>query len=621
MIWIYDIETYINYFSVIFKNPKSQELKEFIIFEDINQIDELYYFITDSNKWLIGYNSMYFDNQLLNFIYRSHSRLTFEDTNTVTRQIYDLAKLIIEEDFIDFKYNIPFRYIDLMKIGGYQKSLKLLGVSLKWHKLQDLPIPWTSKINPDQVDLIRFYNLNDVLITEKLYYHLSDAIKFRHELSKEYNVDLYTESDTGIANRLLEKFYSESSGLPLKAFRGLRTERKFIKFDWVVFSNIRFNTDPFSKLLEEVKSHIYYEGQPFFKKMVVFDGISYKLGIGGIHSNDTGGIFEETKDLNIIDADIGSMYPTTVINYQLAPEHLGKQFLKNFKTMRDNRLEEKKHGSKTKAEGLKLIMNAAIGKTRSKYSFLYDPLVNLQVTINGQLYLLMLVEKLVLNGFKVISVNTDGITALVKPGEETKYYEICKSWEEYTNYELEYNYYTKYIRRDVNNYIAIKRDGEVKTKGIFINEFPTKFNNSTDPLNKGWDKPIVSIALYEFFVNNKPIEDTIKNHRDIYDFCTAKKIDNKFTNEFHYIANGIAKKDTLQKSVRYYVSISGGTLLKVDNKTKEVERYEANKPVTVFNDYVDYDTFEGYRIDYGYYIHQTQKIINEIINPQLSLFQ
>ena len=507
-----------------------------------------------------------------------------------------------------------------MRVGSYQKSLKLLGVSMKWHKLQDLPIPWEDRIHKDQVDTIRSYNLNDVEITEKLFEHLKDAISFRHNLSKTYNIDVYTEPDTGIANRLLEKFYSEATGIPIKNFKGLRTERKFIKFEWVVFKNIKFQSEKLNELLEEVINHTYYEGMPFYKKKITFGGVAYKLGIGGIHSVDSGEIFEQTDDTLIIDADIGSMYPATVINNHLAPEHLGTKFLKQFRAIRDERLIRKAEGDITRAEGLKLIMNAAIGKTRSKYSFLYDPIVNLQVTINGQLYLLMLIEKLVLNGFKVFSANTDGITTLVPVKRKKLYYELCKKWEEDTNYELEYTYYKKYIRRDVNNYIAIKENDEVKTKGIFIHKPATKFNNSTDPLNKGWDKPIVSIALYEFFVNNIPIEETIKNHTDIYDFCIAKKIDNKFINEFHYIKDGNHIKDQLQQSVRYYVSTNGGMLIKVDKETNAIERYEVSKNITIFNDYIPQNSFANYNIDYGYYINQTQKIINEIINQQLSLF-
>ena len=220
----------------------------------------------------------------------------------------------------------------------------------------------------------------------------------------------------------------------------------------------------------------------------------------------------------------------------------------------------------------------------------------------------MLIEALVLHGFKVISANTDGITTIVPKTRKKEYLEVCKNWENKTRFELEYTKYSKYVRRDVNNYLAICDDGYIKTKGVFINKIE---------LNKGYDKPIVSIALYEYFVNNKPIKETILNHRDIHDFCIAKKIDDKFTNEFHYVKNGKAHRDILQKSVRYYVSTDGGTLLKKNENT--IIEYEANKRVTIFNEVI-YRPMNAYNIDYGYYINSTQKIINEIINPQLSLF-
>lgn len=623
MIWIYDIETFVNFFCVTFKNPKSQEIKKFVIFDDIQQGEELIKFIqSNSNSWFIGYNSYHFDNPLLNFLYKHSFETCMSPAIEVARNVHKLAIEIITNDNRDFKYNLPFKHIDLMRMGRYKKSLKLLGVNLKWHKLQDLPVPMDSWIQKDQVNLILDYNLNDVLITEQLYNHLKDSIKFRHELSVEYELDLYNESDTGIANRILEKIYSESSGLRLKDFKDLRTERKFIKFDWVVFKDITFITPEFDTLLEEVKSHTYYKDQPFFSKKITFHGKTYKMGVGGLHSEDGPKVYEETENMYIIDADVGSMYSATLINNELAPEHLGKKFLRSFTQIRDDRLKEKELGNKTKSEGLKLILNSSIGKTLSKYSFLYDPLVNLQITINGQLYILILIEQLVLNGFEVISANTDGITALVPKDKLKLYHSICAEWESKYRYSLEYVHYKKYVRRDVNNYLSIKNTGEIKEKGIFTKTIAKKFNNSTDPLNRGWDKPIVSKALFEYFVNGIPIIKTIGESTDIYDFCIAKKIDDKFTNEFHHLITGEYRKDKLQKSIRYYVSkhLYSGKLFKIDYNTGDMEDYEVGRTVMLFNNYVKCEDMRDYFIDYGYYINYTQKIINEIINPQLTLF-
>ncbi len=618
-LWVFDLEVYLNFFSAIFKCCKTQEVKTFYIHESHNDIDELHTFINDTNKWLVGYNSRGYDNQILNYICKNHFDLSMATDNDVTKDLYRLSNLIIHDDYKEYIYQLPFKSLDLMKVGFYRKSLKLLGVNLRWPKLQDLPLPSDSVITVDQVDTILKYNLNDVLITERLFEHLKDNIKLRFDIAKRFKVNVYSESDSGIANRLLEKFYSEASGLPLRSFKDLRTPRKFIPFTQVVFDDIVFHTNTLDLLLEEVKNFNYYKDLPFFKKKVKFDGVTYKMGVGGLHSEDTGQCYIATDYLKVIDADIASMYPTTFINHKLTPAHLGSKFLKNYVSLRDERIEAKHSKDLTTAESLKLVLNSCVGKTLNANHWLYDPLVNLRVTINGQLYLLMLIERLSLAGLQTISANTDGITVLVPTDKLDQYKQICNDWEQDTNYMLEYAYYSKYARRDVNNYIAIKEDGSIKTKGIFTKDWPARFGNMTDPLNKGFDKPIVSIALYNYFVEGTPIKDTILNHTDILDFCIAKRIDDKFTNEYHTITNGELTKDTLQKSVRYYVSTTGGSLFKKDEKGS-LFNYEAGKTVVIFNDYVDLGDIHNYNLDYAYYIHAVQQVVDEIINPQLSLW-
>lgn len=619
MIWIFDIETYPNYFGVIFKNYQTKELKEFIIFEDRNDLDELYHFIKDNKKWLIGYNSFNYDNQLLNYICINYITLTMSDVKNITLEINNISTDIITiSDYSYYKYRLPFRYIDLMKVAYLFKSLKLVGVNLKWHKLQDLPIPPKNYISKDNLNLLHEYNLNDVNITEKLYEYLQKEIKLRWEISTKYNINGYSESRSGLANRLLEKFYSESTGIPIKLFKDTKTERSFIPFKHVIFKNIHFETEAFDNLLESLMSSIYYKTKPFNKKTIIFDGIKYTIGIGGLHSDDKGGIFEETNDSYLIDADVSSMYPSIIINYQIHPAHLDHRFINKYKEIRDNRLKAKHEGNKLLSETFKIVLNAVYGKFNSKTHWLHDPLCMLKTTINGQLFLLMLIEKLVLAGFKVISANTDGIVTIVDKNRKDEYLSICKEWENNIHIELEYVYYKKYIRKDVNNYIAIKNlpiidvDKDVKFKGVF--------NTELDIL-KGFDKPIISLALYEYFINNnKDIRGFIKNHKDIYDFCIAQKVDDKFTNHYHRIVDNELKVDKLQKSVRYYVSTQGGVLYKVNEDTGEHINYCSGHNVQIFNDYFHKDDINDYSINYNYYISEVYKIVNKIDDPQLKLF-
>lgn len=111
---------------------------------------------------------------------------------------------------------------------------------------------------------------------------------------------------------------------------------------------------------------------------------------------------------------------------------------------------------KIKAESLKIAINRMYGAFRDINDYLYDPKCTYKVTINLQLCLLMLIEALELKGIKVISANTDGIVCIIKPEQKADYKACCDWWQEYNNFELEFTNYEKYLRNDVNNYIAVK---------------------------------------------------------------------------------------------------------------------------------------------------------------------
>lgn len=619
--WVYDIETYFNFFSATFKNYQTKEVKVFTIFEDQNNLSELLAFVKD--KWLVGYNNIHFDDQILYFLKDNEFVLALlDDTKELTKLINDLAQDLIHGEPKRIYVKNFFKYIDLMKAGNLnQKSLKMVGTLMKWHKLQDLPLGHDAIVTKNDVDNILQYNLNDVEITEKLLSLLEPQIKLRFDISKLYNVNVHSESDSGIANRLLEKFYSEATGIDKRDFKDLRTKRPRISFRDVVFTNqIQFKTKVFEQLLESVLGHTVYDTKPFFSKSVIYGGVKYKLGVGGLHSDDKPARFEANEKEHIIDCDIASMYPQLIINNNLHPLHLDGVFIKKYNDIKLNRIKAKKEGNHTIADTLKILLNSVYGKLKAITHWLYDPLAALRVTINGQLFVLMLIEDLVENGFKVISANTDGVVTIVPKNKETKYKEICSTWEKKTNFDLEYTYYQKYARRDVNNYVVVKEGNKVKTKGDFIYPKATEPQHLLDDpfvLRRGFDKPIIAKALTEYFMHNTPVSETIRNHKDIYDFCTSQKTGSQFENQYHTLNDNEKKVEIIQQSVRYFVSTDGGTLIKYSKENNKIINYCVGKTVTLFNDYYESD---NYNIDYGYYINEAQKIIDLIDNPQLTLF-
>ena len=611
MIYIYDIECLRNFFCVTFKCIETKLVLKFVIYEDNNQLDVLYHFIKfHKHDWFVGYNSYEYDDQLLAYLYNIYNSTCFCTSNEICQLMFDKSMDIINKKS-DRLNKIPFLHIDLMKVGNImRKSLKLIAVNLGWDKIQDLPINPNRLVTIDQVDVILEYNLNDVLITEELYYRLKDKLSLRWEITDKYKINVISESDSGMANRLLEKLYSDKTGILISDLKKLRTPREIIHFENVIFEDIKFETKELQEELDKLYGHKWFKNQPFFKKKITFNGTLYQMGIGGLHSNDEPGIFESNDTQDIIDADITSMYPNIMINHDLKPAHLIYEFLNIYKNLIDQRIKAKQDGNINEADTLKITVNSIFGKTLNDRHWLYDPLVGLRTTVNGQLYILMLIEKLSLYGFKVISANTDGIVTIVPKVDRSKYDLCCKQWCEETKFNLEFTEYKKYIRRDVNNYITLKKDNKTKEKGIFVVD---------NTLQQGIDKPIISKALYEYFINSIPVQDTIRNNGTILDYCIAKRTDDKFINEYHHVVDNDKKVDVLQKTLRFYVSTNGGYLYKKDPKDNKLITYCNDSAVQILNEGTT-NNIKDYNINYNYYIRECNKIINLIEIKQLTLF-
>jgi len=257
-------------------------------------------------------------------------------------------------------------------------------------------------------------------------------------------------------------------------------------------------------------------------------------------------------------------------------------------------------------------------------SWIYDRQLTMFTTITGEMSLMMLIEQYELRGIRVISANTDGVTIRIKKDQEEVMKAINSWWCDITKYELERTDYSKIIFSTVNDYIAIKTDGEVKLKGDFLTDFE---------LHKNKSARIVPIALKRYYVDGIPIADTIHSHDNVFDFCIRQKA----SKDFHY--EGVNKKSgektVYNKLIRYYVSKKGEKLLKVKNpecttNAADVSQVEAGEWVMHVCNHLTKDHSLD-NIDYQYYIEKANRIVHKIqtegkkrraeINPQqLNLF-
>jgi hypothetical protein len=291
--------------------------------------------------------------------------------------------------------------------------------------------------------------------------------------------------------------------------------------------------------------------------------------------------------------------------------HLGKEFLRGYKQMFDKRIELKPLAKKDKkikgiVGALKLAVNSVYGKSSDMQSWIYDRELTMFTTITGELSIMMLAEMYETNGIHVISANTDGITVRIHKNKLEDMRKINIWWENLTTYELEATHYKKIIFSTVNDYLAIKTDGEIKKKGDFLTDFE---------LHKNKSARIVPLALEAYYVHGVPIDVSIRNHRNIYDFCLRQKS----SKDFHYEGwnKKTGDKTVYNKLIRYYVSRTGEKLLKVknpecDSDAPDVSQVEAGDWVMHVCNHLKKDHPLD-NVNYEYYIEKAERIVHKIL--------
>jgi hypothetical protein len=613
--YAYDLEVFKNLFTATFVNVDDENEKHVFYTgldkEDFSDIKEF----LNQEMLLIGYNNHSFDDPLLRFLMSYEGdKFTAEAYNLSSTKLMD-DNYRMDKQVMELRYPKKTLYlwksIDLMRILAFDKlgiSLKQTAINLKWYKIQDIPISPFSSVEQKELKSVLSYNLNDVLITKRLYEEITPIRELRIDLSNIYNVDLTSASDSRMANMILENIYSHELKMDIRTVRTLRTPREKVLLGECIAKFVKFESVELCELLDRVSTRYVYGFNKYtYSEKVFFANCSFVLGVGGLHTVDTAGKFETDDKYLIQDMDVASYYPNLIINNNFYPAHLGPSFIKVLKRITAERLQAKKDKDKVKADGLKITVNSIFGKMGSEHFWLHDPKAFLSTTISGQMGLLMLVEAMYMNGIEVISCNTDGVVCRIDRSKLDKYYEVAYAWEKATNLELEFTPYKKYIRRDVNSYITVKDDGDTKEKGAFLKEVDLK---------KAYHMPIVAKALHAYFVNSIPVHKTLEECKDIMEFCISQKTGPDFIMELHTTK----KTDELQKTNRFYITTKGGALLKKGMYSNRRIGLYVGRQVNILNDYDKNALFDDYHVDLSFYEKEVMKIIDEIEPKQMTLF-
>ena len=649
---IYDIETLKEYFLVVCYIP-GEPYRAFKVNSEQNDLDAFVRFTEQhQDDYWVGYNNLRFDSQVVEWVLRNyeywHDLSNLEITAKIAQKAADVIHDANYDVFPEYRESeLTLKQVDLFRIHHFDNknrrvSLKRLQFEMDLDNIEEMPIHHSKEgMTHDDIVTTTEYCFNDVWSTYQFYlvtigqtdhplYKGNNQIELRQDIEAEFGIPCLNYSDSKIGDEMIKKYYCEEKGIDYKELPRKGTFRKSIAVKNCIAKYVEFQTPELQAFLKKIKN-MFLGMQDDFKEEIHFYDNVYSFMKGGLHTENKPEIFEADDEYEIIDWDVSSYYPAIIINNGRYPGHLGKQFLSGYRKMFEKRLELKPLAKTDKrikgiVGALKLAVNSVYGKSSDMQNWIYDRQLTMFTTITGELSLMMLIEAYELRGIHVISANTDGVTIRIKKENLELMNAINQWWMNLTSYELERTDYKKIIFSTVNDYLAIKTDGEVKKKGDFLTDFE---------LHKNKSARIVPLALEQYYVYNIPIEHTILNHTNIFDFCIRQKA----SKDFHYegLSRAKGEKTIYNKLIRYYVSNTGEKLLKVKNENSdsgaaEISQVEAGEWVCTVCNYLEKDKdVSTAGINFNYYCEKAERIMYKImyngkkrkvvVNPdQLSLF-
>lgn len=613
----FDIETYPNYFLIqfLFKG------KYVVAFEKRNnqpfqQLTELAFIC--QNFVLVGFNSNSYDIPMLRH---------FLSANATNDSLYKLSKDLIENEMRWWDIKDRYSHNDKLFINTYDLieiapdpnkiSLKMYSARRLGERLQDLPYEPHQKLTDEEIAVVYNYCIKDITNTHALKCDLHTEIDMRKFMSQQFSMDLRSLSDAQIGERvtiqLVEKRLGRRLPQPMN-YRG-----KILRYFAPQY--IKFSTDLLTNVLETVNNAEYLvdkSGSPSIPDSVAqlkirIGTTDYKLGIGGLHSQEKAQTIICDENHRLRDVDVDSFYPRIIINNRYAPKSIGEAFLEVYELELVNpRLEHKKRSSdpnlspderaeqKQLANSKKIVINGLYGKLGSPYSKVYAPELMISVCLTGQLSLLMLIERLELAGIKAVSANTDGIVMYYRKDQLDIVNNIVRQWEKDCNFTTEDTFYHALYSANVNNYIAVKSDENcqiikgAKRKGSFADHWFT--DKSNFKLKTTPDFLICRNAVVDYLTKSVPIEETIKNCTDVRQFLSVRAVR----------GGGVFRGRKFGRIARFYISTESQDCLqyaKNGNKVPKSDNAELllDLPSTLPSD-----------INYNYYIDYADRMLYDI---------
>lgn len=533
----YDAEIYPNYFCVTFQNYNTGDKYYYEVSEYRDNSEGLRFFLEFLNGYLVSFNGIEYDDIILSYWYQESPSLTelkrFSDS-VINRdeEVYKYYKWL--RCFPGVRSIDLFRYWSKMLRLSKKISLKSLGIQLGYHTVQELPYHHTTILTKDQMEEVKYYNYeHDLNILRLLYEALKDQVELRFNIEENYGIKCISDDAPKIAIKILGQEIEKH----IPDYKDLRSYRSEIKLSDILLEY------PFKEqeMLYKIDKGVvvcsnYYTLYNLLKQQTIktTKELAYSVilqnpngfylrndhGTGGIHGITSQKVWKESDTHIILDWDVASLYPRTILNNNFTPEHLRPYFTDVYNSIVERRLKAKREKDKVTDTTMKVVINGSYGLMGNEYTFLYDLQQVVATTLAGQLLMGYVCEKLIENNFTVIATNTDSVTIYCEKNRTEECASIINGIGSQFGYEFEEEIFTELYFQHINSYIAKTIDGKIKQKGTFVYK---------KPLGDSVDELIIPKALEAYFIHKIKPEVFIKAHTDIKDFCLSKKISKDYS--------------------------------------------------------------------------------------------
>lgn len=571
----YDFEVFEYDWLVVLFDSKTKSEK--VIINDKEKLENFY----QENKFdiWVGFNNKNYDQHILKGILCG----------------FNPKKI---SDYIITDHNNGWGYSNVMNkiytiqydvMNSLNKGLKTYeGFQGKNIKESDVAFNIPRKLTQNEIKETIIYCRSDVINTYELFIKTIKDFKAHMNLVKMAGGNL----------KYLSKTKTQLSSIILQAKQIIRDD----EFDVFVPDNLEIKK--YKKIVDWYKSD---KSKRYYNRVKKKNGgykneenrleisvasVDHVFGWGGLH----GARKKYHSKGYFILMDVSSLYPSLMIKYNLLSRSCSRSGVKKYEEIYHKRLELKSLGKKEEQAPLKLVLNSTYGAAKDKFNALLDPRNANLVCLFGQLFLLDLIEHLE-NDSEIIQSNTDGILIKVDPKDFEKIDDIAYEWEKRTGLNLTFDQYKEVFQKDVNNYLLLDLDNEVKAKGAYVKKL-----NSLD-----YDLPIINKALRNYMIDKTPVEETILSCNNLYEFQMVTKISSKYD----YALWG--SKKLKERVIRSFASTNKnhGDLRKKHSETGSYEKLS----LTSEHNFIDNGDIRNIKVpeflDINYYINLAKKRLED----------